>query len=347
MQTNKENSSSRIEYIDALRGFTMILVVLQHVATFGWGISDDMPSIHPYLQQFRMPLFFFISGFVLYKTNVIWNVSHVRQFLSKKFLVQIIPTIVFLILFCKFTGWGLVDSLFDPAKAGYWFTYTLFVFFVFYSILRLCFHGRLEDIAIVVAALFFYVITWKPVYGNIPLSDSYKGLLGIQQWIYFCFFLTGTLVRKHFHLVQQKLDGRWLITLCVLVYFLLNFYRSTLPDVGLIKVPVNLLCSLAGILILFAFFRANQSSFSKDRAIGRVLQYVGRRTLDIYLLHYFFLPQGLGDAFPVFVDYPMPVVEAVCSFIIAIVIVALCLLMSNIIRLSPVLARWLFGVKVS
>ena len=345
MQENKNTVSSRIEYIDALRGFTMMLVVLQHVALFGWGVTEDVPSVHPFLQQIRMPLFFFISGFVLYKAGVVWSVSHVGQFLRKKFLVQIIPTVVFLVLFCEFKGWGLVDSLFDPAKSGYWFTYTLFVYFVFYSLLRLCFHGRLEDIAVVLAALSFYVITWTPIYSNIPLSDAYKGLLGIQQWVYFCFFLTGTLVRKHFDVVQQWLDGRWLLTLSILLYFLLNFYGRLLPDVGMVRVPVSLIRTLAGITILFAFFRANRASFTKDRAMGRVLQYVGRRTLDIYLLHYFLLPWGLGVVFPVFTESPMPVVELVCSFAVAVVVVSLCLLVSNIIRLSPFLAHWLFGVK--
>ena len=79
--------------------------------------------------------------------------------------------------------------------------------------------------------------------------------------------------------------------------------------------------------------------------MGRVLQYVGRRTLDIYLLHYFLLPWGLGVVFPVFTESPMPVVELVCSFAVAVVVVSLCLLVSNIIRLSPFLAHWLFGVK--
>ena len=92
----------RIEYIDALRGFTMILVVFYHVALTCWHIIGmDVPSIHPYLVQVRMPLFFFISGFVLYKAGIKWNLLHIKQFLHKKFIVQIIPTIVFLVLYIE------------------------------------------------------------------------------------------------------------------------------------------------------------------------------------------------------------------------------------------------------
>ncbi len=42
----------RIEYIDALRGFTMILVVLCHVAYSCLGIDENTLSFHRYLVPF-------------------------------------------------------------------------------------------------------------------------------------------------------------------------------------------------------------------------------------------------------------------------------------------------------
>lgn len=57
MESSKVFSGKRIEYIDALRGFTMILVVLSHVAIFCVG-AYDVPNYHHYLQQLRMPMFF-------------------------------------------------------------------------------------------------------------------------------------------------------------------------------------------------------------------------------------------------------------------------------------------------
>ena len=62
----------RIEYIDAMRGFTMVLVVLTHVSSFGLGMyGSDTFSYSKIFAEFRMPLFFFVSGFVLYKSNFI------------------------------------------------------------------------------------------------------------------------------------------------------------------------------------------------------------------------------------------------------------------------------------
>ena len=53
-------ATQRIGYIDALRGFTMFLVVLEHVASMCWGIVGKGISFHDFLGQVRMPMFFFM-----------------------------------------------------------------------------------------------------------------------------------------------------------------------------------------------------------------------------------------------------------------------------------------------
>lgn len=42
------NKKERVQYIDALRGFTMLLVVIQHVETFGFygpGVLGGVPYL--------------------------------------------------------------------------------------------------------------------------------------------------------------------------------------------------------------------------------------------------------------------------------------------------------------
>lgn len=58
----KKVNGDRIEYIDAMRGFTMLLVVCSHVETFM--VGSPLKSINALLGEFQMPLFFFVSGFV-------------------------------------------------------------------------------------------------------------------------------------------------------------------------------------------------------------------------------------------------------------------------------------------
>ena len=338
------SSSKRIEYIDALRGFTMILVVLYHVSGYCAGIVGDVPNYHHYLQQIRMPLFFLISGFVMYKVDTVWNLKYIVDFLRKKFVVQILSTFLFFTLYIHFMGADFIISVRDLFKRGYWFTYILFLYYIFYSIIRsLC--QRDKDFIIIAVAVFFYIINWPPLFNAIPLSDSIKAILSMPFWYYFCFFLLGTLLKKRFVFIQSLLDKWILITLCILVYFLLNIYQDVIPSNGPIGVIVGWVKTITGMVIVFTFFRKNQSSFTKEKILGRSLQYIGRRTLDVYLLHYFFIPYNLGKIVRIFKDYPMPAVEFAFSLVIALIIIAFCLLIGNVVRLSPTLAHLLFGVK--
>ena len=49
-------------WLDALRGFTMILVVSNHVALKSFGMQIRWSAALQFFLLFRMPLFFFISG---------------------------------------------------------------------------------------------------------------------------------------------------------------------------------------------------------------------------------------------------------------------------------------------
>lgn len=335
--------TKRIEYIDAMRGFTMILVVLAHIATFCVDL-EGAPKYHSYLRIFRMPLFFFISGFVLYKDGVVWNLQHIGKFLKKKFSVQIISTAIFFTIALYISNATFTEWITDSAKGGYWFTYTLFVYFVFYSIIRFIFRKK-EDYVILIVAAFFNVINWPPLYNAIPFSDCVKNTLGIELWHYFCYFLIGTLVKKHFGVVQQMLDKDAFLMVCILLFFLLNIFSAFVPYNGIIGVVSSFCKSMSGILIVLGFFRKNQAWFTQEKRIGRSLQYIGRRTLDIYLLHYFFLPKQMSQVVTIFRDFPMPAIEFVFSLVVALIVIAFCLIISNVLRLSPTLAHLLFGAR--
>lgn len=95
----------RFEYIDAMRGFTMLLVVCTHVVSFSY-LQTNIVTFHAALSTFRMPLFFFISGFILYKASRVWDTATTVDFLKKKFMVQIIPTLFFFALFTKYLQGG-------------------------------------------------------------------------------------------------------------------------------------------------------------------------------------------------------------------------------------------------
>lgn len=123
----------RIEYIDALRGFTMYLVVYSHIWTYGYHAKEENGFI-TVLTNFFLIVFFFISGYVAYKPNSKWSFGSVCKLLKSKFVQLMIPSVVFFILLCNYFQYGMKIS---PFRGEYWFTSNLFLFFIFYYLTKL------------------------------------------------------------------------------------------------------------------------------------------------------------------------------------------------------------------
>ncbi len=335
------NLPQRIGYIDALRGFTMFLVVLAHIAALCWQLPSGTPSFHHYFNQVRMPMFFFISGFVLYRDGVVWNGKQIVSFFKKKIPVQLLSPIVIFLIYLYISNISVFDGFIDKQKMGYWFTFVLLEYYVFYAGVRFFVRSRWASWILVAMGIAMYYVCWPTMTVHHQTTDNALALISAHQWRFFLFFVLGTLVKQHFDTVQRWLDGKWLLPVCIVFYFMVNAFSDVLP---VKTVTMKGLLSLTGLVILFTFFRNKQALFSRETRLGRTMQYVGRRTLDIYLIHFFLLPRHLSD-FTLFIDHPMPVIEFFVSSVIAVIVIAGCLLISNIIRLSPWLAHWFFGAK--
>ena len=340
--------SGRIEYIDAMRGFTMILVVICHVSGFCLNIDRTNTSFNSFFIEFRMPLFFFVSGFVLYKCNVLWNWSYTTNFLHKKFYVQIVSTFIFFLVHCSIFNHNIIDNLYNEYKDGYWFTFVLFEFFIIYCLTRLIssslrLNSLWKDTFMLCIGVFFFVVTIPSVMTRLHIANEWSGIMSFNHWFLFLFFIIGTLVKKHFTRFLQLLERKTLLTACIVVFFGVNIFRD-----AIMATHINffrLLTAITGIIIVFAFFWSHQSFFCNHNHIGRILCFIGRRTLDIYLLHYFLLPTNLSEVISVVHNHSMPVIELAISLTITIIVIAMCLLISQILRLSPLLGRLLFGVR--
>lgn len=344
-------ATKRIEYIDAMRGFTMILVVLSHVSSFGLGLAgaSDVTSYHAFLGQFRMPLFFFVSGFVLFKSGYDWNVGNSFRFLKKKFSVQIISPFIFLMASVIIRRLELSDSLTAPQKSGYWFTFTLFEYYILYIFIHtLADACRLKryakDIILLIVALGLYATTVPTMVERWPLSEEVRGIIGISQLGYFFFFMLGTRIRKHFNLFEKSLDQTPLIMVCVIIFFGFNICSAWVRPIS--STGFNLLTSLSGLIIVLSLFRQEKETFSIEHRAGRILQYIGRRTLDIYLIHYFFVFSNMQAILPDFAAYNSPFLEFSFSLLLTGLIISACLIISRVLRMSPTMAHFLFGKKI-
>lgn len=336
--------TNRIEYIDAMRGFTMLLVVFSHVLLFSFH-GEGLHSFNKLFMSFRMPLFFFISGFILYKKNTIWNARQSIGFIWKKFKVQIIATLIFLCFYTLYFGYSLGSSFFSCTKLGYWFTFELFQYYLLYVVVRFVldryhkFYSEAILLALVVATQLISVKPWPFVPIDIYNFFSFTFLR------YFIYFYFGTIVRRFFTRFVKFSDSSVFMGTGIILYLLVSilyFGYYVFP----MSLLLDVLMGLGGIIIVFSFFRRNAASFTQDRVIGKNLQYIGRRTLEIYFLHYFFLPRNLGFMGDFFMENSNPLIEFVVALTISLVVVAVCLVISNVLRLSPILVHILFGAKL-
>ena len=344
----------RMEWLDAMRGFTMLMVVAYHVSLVSFGEMPKTSAAMSLLVLFRMPLFFFVSGFVAYKASFQWSLENTAGLLWKKIQIQIVPTVIFLVAYLVIRrgnfGTEFIKALESPYKYGYWFTLTLlYMFICYYSVSMLLRKVKCQNliwIVIWIASIAIYATAYMPKYFSYPKDYFWKTSSLIQLVIYFQFFLCGNLVRRYWTEVQRVFESKWFFPILAILAFVccadilrwhnLRFMWTNLP---------RTLAMYSTMIVVLMFFRSYKDSFTKSTLLGRSLQYVGTRTLDVYLLHYIFLPvmpfmgEWLNSNRPNFV------LSTFCSIAVAIVVIVFCLITSNILRISPLYSEHLFGRK--
>lgn len=255
----------------------------------------------------------------------------------------IVPTVVFFLLYSWLNDIDIIDKLCgDKYKAGYWFCIVLFCFHMLMQ-----FFGRLQGWRMIWGLMFSLcaVMLNTITVSKLLMEWRIPNVLCIQQWQYFIFFYMGVLAHRYQERFFSWLDNGRIMAIVILVFFgsLFVYYHQPL---GLLGIKTSfIIWGIGGTVLSFAFFRRYEDSFKRQTCIGRTLQYIGRRTLEIYLLHYFFLPSNLEWIGINLVGNRNQTVELFVSFFIAMMVITLCLLTGNIIRLSPTLAHWLLGVK--
>jgi fucose 4-O-acetylase-like acetyltransferase len=345
--TTSSTIGQRIDYIDALKGFLILSVVMCHVAGFCLGIQDDIPSFLPILFEFRNPPFFFISGFFAYKIGVVWGSRFCYKTIKKKFIAIAWPTYLFLaVLLYVHPSYHGRTFLHDNIKDlwFHWFTLSLFVFFVFYSIIELSLSSLKNEkiksiILLACGALSYLLFSVQSVYYILPINDTIKQLMGMEYWGFFFFFILGVLARKHYTQFIELLNNNTFIAVCIFVFILFNIFNQPLQNnhFNLFRI----ITYLTGIILVLKFFM----SYPPKGYLNDIMTFVGKRTLDIYLIHYFFLPLALYENMSVLRDTPMPIIEFALTFSISLVIIAMSLLVSYVIRLSPTSAYLILGYK--
>lgn len=360
---------SRLQWLDAMRGFTMILVVAYHVALECYGQSVKTSASLPFLVLLRMPLFFFVSGFLAYKADFLWNASNVGKQLWKKTKIQVLPAVVFMCVCVALRSkyghaWDdLSYNLSVPTKGGYWFTWVLLQMFVIYYLCswlvsafnrwrncksepvspsrNLTFWSVVWFISLVV-----YATTYMPRWFHYHEASFFSYSSLIQTMRFMQFFLLGNIVHRLWPEVQRMMDSRWFFpTVMVLVFFCCtDFLRWHYLRLQWTNLPRTL--AMYGLVMLtVTTFRHYAEYLTEEHRLGRGLQYIGRRTLDIYLLHFILMPRLPEVGKWLNVHQPNFLLDILLSAGLGLVVIGACLLVSNVLRVSPLFKLYLFGRK--
>lgn len=284
----------RLEYVNALRGLAILLVVFMHVPQYGFG-----QSIGGYYMEMAIllavPLFFFISG--LFVPLEITPPISIKK-IGKRLHSILLPTFLIGGFYVLLNHIPVLDMLQDKFKAGYWFTITLFEFFLIVDMLRLmaCKSQKLFKVLLIGACFVCYGLSMPTVqrmYGDIVIAH----ILGIAQWKYFIFFVLGMFVKHNAEMIYSDKGG-----VAIVIAFLIVYAANAIGDFQLNGLLYNinlLLKEISIVLLAYYVFYTYRSKLSSQTRGGRCLSKIGTNTLEIYLIHYFVLPRNLN----LLVDY--------------------------------------------
>lgn len=347
LETSVKQTSKRIAFVDALRGFTMILVVWHHVADYSFGLSIEDSLLMEIFISFRMPMFFFISGFIAYKAVSYWNYKNTLKLYAKKSRVQIIPCLIFWLMGMLVIGKiSLVNipTIFLSSFPGFWwFTIGLFMMFSIYYFSGIISHYSSPK-------LFFPIMIGVAIILAL-FKDYFQSELGhilTLEYVarFFPFFIYGLVLRKHQNRFYSFLDNSYSMATCILVVVALTYisYGSGLNLSHNIKAIVRTIIGFPFIIVVFCLFYKSSDYYNKNGRIAKIMLFIGKRTLDIYLLHFFFIPNLMWMQ-PYIIGVKQTVQQGLVITTVSLTIVILTLTVSKVLRLSPFLAKYLFGAN--
>lgn len=269
--------AKRIIGVDVMQGMAMVLVVLGHHR------FDFMPEWYMrmfyWLYTFHMPLFIFISGFLVrYSYKGLHGWSEYKSYIGKrvrKFAIPylIVGTVCTLLAFdFENIGTALLNLLISPKQSEATFLWYIYLLFIFYCISPWLFNAQRWVRGVVFAVAMLLSLHYVPI--------PYLCI----DWFtrYLVFFLSGAFVAKHYSQIQ-RLDIRWsLLALAVFaVMSIMHFKGGYNPalEYAMQWMGIPAFVGVAWLLKQWG-------------GACRALVYVSVNCFGIYLLHMFAVQAG-------------------------------------------------------
>lgn len=348
----------RIGYLDSMRGIAILLVVFSHLEVFSYGVKsiagDPFTS---FITTFNMPLFFFISGMLADRSTEWWKQRTFIQLVKQKSIQLLVPTAVFYLLYCWYKT-RPISFIITEGPCEYWFTIVLFeIFLIYYGIV--CIGLRFKDtvkqctLAIVaVLSVILFLIDLK-----INHMNSCPALQLQNLCRFFSYFVLGVFCHQYSHRFESLLSKDSFRTIILLLFaFLFLAFRCDLfmsiSFLSYLHIPVSFfhffnyefLIKYVGLFSVVTLVYYYREVFEQESFWCRVLRMIGCYTLDIYMVHYFLLPD-LPFLKEFFCRSHSPLLEFAVTLVLSLLIVCISIFISKIIRSSLFLGRFLFAAK--
>ena len=320
MITFSKTITNRIDWIDSLRGFAILLVIIGHLIQFNYytSIENDIFNV---IYSFHMPLFFFISGVCASYSKEIKNFDELWKYGLKKFLQLIVPSITWTILIPLFFAKDLEILLKTDSISSFWFLNVLFAVYIIWGI-YLYMEYKIPNRKYVIIGTFilwciFFVIDFKRI-----------------SLMYFALFAFGYFYHStQISILKNKYLPSTLIVVFLLCCGMFEYGTNIISQANRIwmEFPLSVIASI----LLAEFFK----SINKGK-LYNILNYIGKYTLGIYLCHFIFIHiKGL--------HYIETTTDKLSQFIILFAISILiafgCILIQKIIEPFTLLYRCMYG----
>lgn len=287
----------RIEWVDILKGLAIFLVVFGHVELYSIGHFNGF--FNRLQDVFCMPLFFFLSGLFAKPQN---DIKESFSCIKKKFIQLIIPFVVcgsfYLFIMSDKPWWALFWYPHGQGHSGYWFILVLFEIYLLFTLCQVFTRRMTQEISgktfLIVALIIesslalIYILCQK----GIVIQEPWYTITSFVRLYYnFPFFIMGYLFMRNHNKITILFNKRVYniaSVIFIILYVISNKYHiNTLPFKWI-------LAFLAVITIVsLCHSMEYRISLCKNNC-KRCIEYIGRHTMEIYVLHFFFIPRNMN-----------------------------------------------------
>lgn len=271
---------NRLVYVDALKGIAIFMVVMSHIYNFVFSYTG---IIYNFITIIDLPLFFFISGFLLKENSTRGGVNILR-----KVRTLLVPFIAANLLLLYIRGVHTQINSFDNAYYGTWFLLVLFecffIFFIARLLVKKCFNQRycilIESIAFIIIIIGLYFAK-NYCNKNCPLISDILSLSLLVS--YFPYFWFGYLFKRYN--IEKFISNN--VThvsagIAIILFAIISKYTNC---ANFITFSIIKICSV------IALYASLKHADEDNQVWIKPFAFIGSYSLEIYLIHFYLLFQ--------------------------------------------------------